>query len=84
MKTIIIIASFIIGITFSETSDNVNVQSDNVEIVEVNEMTTFQCIAAGGCKFKLGSSCTIEYCSGEREHDDENSTVDKDKLIILE
>jgi hypothetical protein len=61
--------------------------SDNIEIVEkveANEMTTFQCIAAGGCKFKLGSSCTIEYCSGEREHDDENSTVDKDKLIILE
>lgn len=42
-----------------------------------------QCIATGACKFKFMSSCRIEFCSGNALEDDTDSTVDTDKLTIL-
>ena len=85
MKLLIGIILIFSGATFVPVENqNNNIDETDVLVEAESSMTTMECIAAGGCKFKLQASCVIIFCDGSRHEDDENSTVDNDKIIIIQ
>ena len=52
-------------IFINETEYSLEINCENGE--------TCSCIAAGGCSYVQGSSCRIEYCSGNVESESTNS-----------
>lgn len=84
MKLVIALVLIFSGLTVNSFENNSDALINSEAVVEKEQTTTMRCIAAGSCKFKFEASCRIVYCDGEVLEDDSNSTVDKDKIIIIE
>lgn len=72
------------------TMNNIeNAVSDVLPVEPCSESATNSsepctCIAAGGCKAKLAATCTIVFCDGHVYENDNNRTVDDDKIFTVQ